>query len=432
MRQYKRSRELHHRASESIVGGVNSPARAFLSVGGDPLFAGSARGCRVWDADGNEYIDYICSWGPLIAGHAHPDVVAAIADSASRGTSFGMSTEAEIRLAEKIRSMMPSIELVRMVNSGTEAAMSALRLARGYTGRNKVVKFAGCYHGHGDSFLIKAGSGALTHGIPDSSGVTPGAAADTLVAEYNNLDSVHDVIAHQGNDIAAVIVEPVVGNMGTVPPAKGFLEGLREMTAEKGIVLIFDEVITGFRLSRGGAQGLFGVIPDLTVLGKIVGGGLPVGAYGGRRDIMEKLAPLGPVYQAGTLSGNPLAMAAGLATLNAVDYEETYEKLDITGALLAEGFRRAAAGAGIDVTVNRAGSMLTVFFTPGPVNDYESAARSDRALFSKWFRAMLDRGVLLPPSQFEAMFVSTVHNTNAIETTIKAAEEAFAVCAYPV
>lgn len=428
MRQYNRSRELHNRASESIVGGVNSPARAFMAVGGDPLFLGGARGCRVWDADGNEYIDYICSWGPLIAGHAHPDVVAAIADSASRGTSFGVSTEIEIRLAEKIRAMMPSIELVRMVNSGTEAAMSALRLARGYTGRNKVVKFDGCYHGHGDSFLIKAGSGALTHGIPDSSGVTPGTAADTRVAEYNNLDTVHDIIARQGDDIAAVIVEPVVGNMGTVLPAQGFLEGLREMTAERGIVLIFDEVMTGFRLSRGGAQGLFGVIPDLTVLGKIVGGGLPVGAYGGRRDIMEKLAPLGPVYQAGTLSGNPLAMAAGLATLNAADSAETYEMLEKTGAQLAEGFRSAASEAGIDVTVNRAGSMLTVFFTPGPVKDYDDAARSDRALFSKWFRAMLDRGVLLPPSQFEAMFVSTAHDGVALETTIQAAREAFAVC----
>lgn len=426
---FKKSREFHHRASQSIVGGVNSPARAFLSVGGDPLFVEHAGGCRIWDVDGNSYIDYICSWGPLIAGHAHPDVISALNKTASRGTSFGISTEAEILLVEKIRSMMPSIELVRMVNSGTEAAMSALRLARGYTGRSKVVKFVGCYHGHGDSFLIKAGSGALTHGVPDSAGVTPGQAADTLLAEYNNLEHVRKIVAEHGNNTAAIIVEPVVGNMGTVPPLPGFLEGLREIATSKGIVLIFDEVITGFRLSRGGAQELYGVIPDLTVLGKIVGGGLPVGAYGGRAAIMSKLAPLGPVYQAGTLSGNPLAMAAGLATLNLIDNRNTYSHLEQAGNKLSKGLSEAAKNAGVDVIINRVGSMLTVFFTSVPVIDYTSSSSSDKTLFSRFFRGMQKRGILIPPSQFEAMFISTAHDNESIETTIAAAGEAFRECA---
>jgi len=428
MRKFDVSRSLHERASRSIVGGVNSPARAFLSVGGDPLFVDAAAGCRIRDADGNDYIDYICSWGPLIAGHAHPEVVSAVREAAARGTSFGVSTEIEIRLAEKIRDMMPSIELIRMVNSGTEAAMSAVRLARGYTGRNKVLKFAGCYHGHGDGFLIRAGSGALTHGVPDSAGVTPAAAADTLVAEYNDIGQVEEIAARHGGDMAAVIVEPVVGNMGTVPPEKGFLEGLREITESKGIVLIFDEVITGFRLSRGGAQELYGVTPDLTVLGKIVGGGLPVGAYGGRGDIMRHLAPLGPVYQAGTLSGNPLAMAAGLATLNLLDDGNTYAELERKCAKLADGLAEAAEEAGVEITVNRAGSMFTVFFTSGPVTDFAGAAKSDREMFSRFFRAMLNRGVLLPPSQFEAAFVSTAHDEEVLSATISAAREAFREC----
>ena len=428
MNRYEKSRMFHKRASESIVGGVNSPARAFLSVGGDPLFIDRAEGCRVRDVDGNEYIDYICSWGPLIAGHAHPGVVSELHKAAARGTSFGVSTEVEILLAEKIRDMMPSLELIRMVNSGTEAAMSTLRLARGYTGREKVVKFAGCYHGHGDSFLIKAGSGAMTHGVPDSSGITKGTAGDTLIAEYNNLDSIHEIVTEHGKDIAAVILEPVVGNMGTVPPKPGFLQGLRKLTAAEGIVLIFDEVITGFRVSRGGAQELYGVRPDLTVLGKIVGGGLPVGAYGGSAEIMSRLAPLGPVYQAGTLSGNPLAMTAGLATLNLTDSAATYERLDTACERLCAGLLEAANHAGITLTINRVGSMFTIFFSQGPVVDYDSALKSDTGRFSRFFRAMLNRGILLPPSQFEAMFLSTAHDDEAIAETLEASAGAFGEC----
>ncbi len=398
MKQHETSRALHERAQQSIVGGVNSPARAFRSVGGDPLFIESASGSVIRDADGNDYIDYICSWGPLVAGHSHPSVVYAISAAASKGTSFGASTKTEIDLAEKIRSMMPSIELLRMVNSGTEAAMSALRLARGHTGRNKVLKFAGCYHGHGDSFLIKAGSGVLTHGVPGSAGVTPGAAEDTLIASYNDLDSVRAVAREHAGDLAAIIVEPVAGNMGVVPPKDGFLAGLRTIADETEAVLIFDEVITGFRVSRGGAQALYGVTPDLTVLGKIVGGGLPVGAYGGKRAIMESLAPLGPVYQAGTLSGNPLAMAAGLATLDIIDSEGAHNRLESHGSRLEKGLLSAAARAGVEVTVNRVGSMMTVFFNPGPVDGFGAASKSDTKRFAAYFRGMLARGVLMPPS----------------------------------
>jgi len=422
------SLKLHERALRSIVGGVNSPARAFKSVGGSPLFVKRAEGSRIWDVDGNSYIDYIGSWGPMILGHARPEILSAINNAASQGTSFGVSTEIEILLAEKIREMMPSIEMLRMVNSGTEATMSALRLARGYTGRANVLKFAGCYHGHGDSFLIKAGSGALTHGVPDSSGITPGTARDTLVADYNNLEQVSELISSCRNELAAIIVEPAAGNMGTVPPSPGFLEGLREMATAEGIVLIFDEVITGFRLSGGGAQELFAVKPDLTTLGKIIGGGLPVGAYGGRTDIMQTLAPLGPVYQAGTLSGNPLAMAAGLSALNLIDTEETYTQLERTGNRLARGLKKAAENAGIPVTINRLGSMFTVFFTEGPVKDYQSAVSCDTKRFSRFFRGMLKRGVLLPPSQFEAAFISTAHNNENIDATIAAAVEAFQEC----
>ena len=427
-RNFAASRSLHDRAEKAIVGGVNSPARAFKSVGGDPLFIAKAEGCHVWDADGNEYIDYIGSWGPMIAGHSHPKVLAALSETAQSGVSFGASTEIEIRLAEKIKSMMPSIQLLRMVNSGTEAAMSALRLARGYTGRNKLLKFTGCYHGHGDSFLIKAGSGALTLGSPDSAGVTPGTAADTLVAEYNDLDMVRTIIAANPGEIAAVIVEPVVGNMGTVPPQPGFLEGLRSITEDEGIVLIFDEVMTGFRLARGGAQERYGVTPDLTTLGKIVGGGLPVGAYGGKKEIMEKLAPLGPVYQAGTLSGNPLAMAAGLATLEIIDSPSTYENLGNAGEELVSGLTDAAKRAGVTVTINRVGSMFTVFFNGGTVIDYGSASASDTGMFSRFFRAMLEEGVLLPPSQFEAGFISTAHDNTVLKQTVDAARKAFTKC----
>jgi glutamate-1-semialdehyde 2,1-aminomutase len=420
-----KSRALHDLASKFIVGGVNSPARAFRSVGGNPLFADHARGCFLWDVDGNRYIDYIGSWGPLIAGHAHPEVIRAINEAAARGTSFGMSTEYEILLAKKIVSMMPSIEMIRMVNSGTEATMSAIRLARGYTGRRKILKFAGCYHGHGDSFLIKAGSGAMTLGVPDSAGITPGTTGETLVADYNNLSQVSALIADSKRDIAAVIVEPVAGNMGTVLPRPGFLEGLRELTHNEGIVLIFDEVMTGFRLARGGAQELYGVVPDLTTLGKIAGGGLPVGAYGGRAEIMNMLAPLGPVYQAGTLSGNPLAMAAGLATLTLIDCDDTYTSLEKAGDILTNGLNRAARAFSIPCSINRCGSMFTLFFTSDSVIDYSSALKSDTKLFARFFRGMLERGVLLPPSQFEASFISTVHDNQVLEDTISAAEKTF-------
>ncbi len=423
-----KSRLLHERAIKSIVGGVNSPARAFKSVGGDPLFIEKADGAWIWDADGNRYIDYIGSWGPMILGHAHPEVIKAVTKAASKGISYGASTEIEIQLAEKIREMIPSMELIRMVNSGTEATMSALRLARGYTGRSKVIKFTGCYHGHGDSFLIKAGSGALTLGIPDSSGITEGTARDTLVAEYNNLKQVREIVMANSEQIAAIIVEPVAGNMGIVLPSTGFLEGLREIADSDGIILIFDEVMTGFRLSRGGAQGLYGIRPDITTIGKILGGGMPVGAYGGRADIMSKLAPLGSVYQAGTLSGNPLAMAAGLASLNLVDSDEIYIKLENMGNTLAEGILRAAKDTGIDITINRAGSMFTVFFTDKPVIDYKSASSSDTEIFSRFFRSMLEHGVLLPPSQFESAFISLKHSGEAIENTIDAAREAFKEC----
>ncbi len=426
--KFDKSRLLHERAVQSIVGGVNSPARAFKSVGGEPLFIEKAEGCIIWDVDGNHYINSIGSWMPMIAGHAHPEVIAAVTSAASKGISYGVSTEIELQLAEKIRDMMPSIELVRMVNSGTEATMSALRLARGYTGRSKVIKFNGCYHGHGDSFLIKAGSGALTLGIPDSSGVTSGTAGDTLVAEYNNLEQVREIVAANNEQIAAIIVEPVAGNMGTVPPSNGFLDGLRKIADSGGIVLIFYEVMTGFRLSQAGAQGMFGITPDITTLGKIVGGGMPVGAFGGRADIMNRLAPMGPVYQAGTLSGNPLAMSAGLATLNLIDNDYTYSQLENTGKTLEEGLLKAARDAGEECTINRVGSMFTVFFTVEPVTDYQSASSSDTSRFSRFFREMLKRGILLPPSQFEAAFISIQHDSEVIETTICAASEAFKKC----
>ncbi len=425
---FNTSRTLHERACKSIAGGVNSPARAFKSVGGDPLFVTRAEGCALWDADGNRYIDYIGSWGPMIAGHAHPDIVTAVTEAAAQGMSFGVSTEREILIAEKIREMVPSIEMLRMVNSGTEATMSAIRLARGYTGRSKIIKFAGCYHGHGDSFLIKAGSGALTLGVPDSAGVTPGIAADTLVADYNDPDTVCRLIDSNSGEIAAIIVEPVCGNMGTVPPSPGFLEGLRERADASGIVLIFDEVMTGFRLARGGAQELYGITPDLTTLGKIVGGGLPVGVYGGRAEIMEKLAPLGPVYQAGTLSGNPLAVAAGLATLSLIDNDETYTRLEKSGKLLVDGIVDAAKRADVPVTVNRVGSMFTIFFTSGPVADFSGAMQCDTARFSRFFKGMLERGVLLPPSQFEAAFISTAHDDEALDSTIRDAVDEFREC----
>lgn len=412
-------------ARERIPGGVNSPVRAFKSVGRNPIFVKKAFGSKIWDVDGNEYIDYVGSWGPMILGHAHPRVIEALKHEAESGTSFGAPTELEVRMAELICSIMPSIEMVRMVNSGTEATMSAIRLARAFTKREKIIKFEGCYHGHGDSFLIKAGSGAMTLSVPDSPGVTAGVAAGTLNATYNNLDSVQNLINQYSRQIAAVIVEPVVGNMGCVPPVKGFLDGLRRLCTENGIVLIFDEVMTGFRVSLGGAQQLYGVTPDLTTLGKIIGGGLPVGAYGGRAEIMQLVAPSGPMYQAGTLSGNPLAMRAGFETLSVLKEDPTfYQRLEHLSARLSEGIGRNIKELGIPVTQNRVGSMFTLFFTEHPVTDYTSAAVSDTKRFGAYFRRMLDFGVYLAPSQFEAGFVSISHSTKDIDATIAANKQA--------
>jgi glutamate-1-semialdehyde 2,1-aminomutase len=421
-----RSEELFARARKVIPGGVNSPVRAFKAVGGNPRFIESASGARVRDVDGREYIDYLGSWGPMILGHAPAEVLEAISRAAARGTSYGAPCPAEVELAERVTRAMPKIEKVRFVSSGTEATMSALRLARGFTGRSKILKFEGCYHGHADSLLVAAGSGVATLGIPGSPGITEGTAADTLTAPYNDLRAVEAVAAEHGRDLAAVIVEPAAGNMGCVAPAPGFLAGLREITLRTGALLVFDEVITGFRLALGGAQSVYGITPDLTCLGKIIGGGLPVGAYGGRAEVMDRIAPDGPVYQAGTLSGNPLAMAAGCAALDALGRPDVYSRLDGLGARLEAGLREAAARARVEVTVNRLGSMLTVFFCAGPVTDYASAKRSDTARFARFFQAMLERGVYLPPAQFEAAFVSLAHTESDLERTIEAAREALA------
>lgn len=417
----RESDNLFERAQRSIPGGVNSPVRAFRSVGRTPLFIKRAQGSHIWDVDGTEYIDYVGTWGPAILGHAHPQVIEAIRKAALDGTSFGAPTELEVRMAELICTLVPSVEMVRMVNSGTEATMSAIRLARAFTGRQKIIKFEGCYHGHGDSFLIKAGSGALTFGVPDSPGVPPALAQLTLIATFNSLESVHHLVEQNRGEIAAIILEPVVGNMGCIPPRPGFLEGLRTLCTRENILLIFDEVMTGFRLAPGGAQQLYNIKPDLSTFGKIIGGGLPVGAYGGRRDIMEMVAPKGPMYQAGTLSGNPLAMTAGYETLSIIAHDtDFYATLDATSRMLEEGILENVRALGVPVTSNRVGSMFTLFFTPKPVVDYQSALTSDTKRFAAYFGAMLEEGIYLAPSQFEAGFVSSSHTSHDVEQTIEA------------
>ncbi|MEW4527974.1 glutamate-1-semialdehyde 2,1-aminomutase [Maioricimonas sp. JC845] len=415
------------RACRTIPGGVNSPARAFGAVGGEPLIMQRGEAQYLYDIDGNRLLDYVGSWGPHILGHGHPAVTEAIEDALrNRGTSFGAPTELETDLAELVVDAVPSVEMVRMVNSGTEATMSAIRLARGFTGRDVVIKFAGCYHGHVDSLLVEAGSGALTHGVPSSPGVPAGCTADTIALEYNNLDQLAATFEKRGNEIACIILEPVVGNMGVVAPQPGFLEGCRELCSKHDALLIFDEVMTGFRVAFGGAQERFGVTPDLTTLGKIIGGGLPVGAYGGRADVMKTVSPAGPVYQAGTLSGNPLAMASGIATLKTLKETNPYPQLEQTTTTLVEGLTQAAAEADIPHTVAQVGSMFTLFFNPDPVTSYTVSARNDTERFARYFQGMLNRGVYLPCSQFEANFVSAKHTEEDIAATIAAARQTFA------
>ena len=424
-----RSDELHARAQTLLPGGVDSPVRAFLAVGGAPPFVERGRGAYLWDADGNRYLDYFGSWGPMILGHAFPPVVEAIQRAAERSSSFGASTAAEAELAALVAEACPSIEMLRFVSSGTEATMSAVRVARAFTGRKYILKFEGCYHGHADTFLVKAGSGVATFGISGSAGVPEEVAHFTLALPYNDLEAVQRAFAAHRGEIAAVILEPVVGNMGCVPPAAGYLQGLRELTEREGTLLIFDEVMTGFRLAFGGAQELYGITPDMTTLGKIIGGGLPCGAFGGRADIMRMLAPLGPVYQAGTLSGNPLAMAAGRATVEHLKQHrgEVYPRLEALTASVASGVAEEAARAGIPITMNRVGAMWTWFFTQSPVTDFTSASGSDTARFGRFHRLMLDRGVWLPPSQYEAAFLGTAHTDADIAETMEAAREVFAL-----
>ena len=419
-----KSESLFARAVELMPGGVNSPVRAFRGVGGTPRFIRSAQGPTITDVDGRTYIDYVGSWGPMILGHADAEVVHALQEATENGTSFGAPNELEVELAEEIIDAVPSIEMVRMVSSGTEATMSAIRLARGVTGRSKLIKFEGCYHGHGDSLLVKAGSGVATLGLPDSPGVPRPLAEETITVPFNNADQLREVFSAHA-DIAAVIIEPVVGNMGCVPPLPGYLEAVREITKTNGALLIFDEVMTGFRVARGGAQELYGINPDITTLGKIIGGGLPVGAYGGTKELMNSIAPAGPVYQAGTLSGNPLSMTAGLVTLRRLRDKSIYEQLERASAKLCDGVAHAARDAEVSTVTNRVGSMWTTFFTNEPVINWDLANKADRARYGKFFHAMLDQGVYLAPSQFEAAFVSAAHTDEAIEKTIEAARQAF-------
>mgnify|MGYP003385519690 FL=1 len=419
--------DLFTQAQQHIPGGVNSPVRAFKGVGGDPVFFSEGKGAWLTDAEGNRYIDYVGSWGPMILGHAHPEVISAVQEAASHGLGFGAPTAIEIDMAETLCKLVPSMEFVRMVSSGTEATMSAIRLARGYTNRDKIVKFEGCYHGHADSLLVKAGSGALTLGVPSSAGVPASLAEHTLTLIYNDLDSVRDCFAELGDQIACIIVEPVAGNMNCIPPSKGFLEGLREICDQYGAVLIFDEVMTGFRVALGGAQQYYDVKPDLTTLGKVVGGGLPVGAFGGKREVMEHIAPLGPVYQAGTLSGNPIAMAAGLTTLQLIQTPDFHKNLDAAAKKLCEGLQKLADKAGIGFTTNQAGGMFGFFFTDEKeITSYEQVVQCDQERFKKFFHGMLEHGVYLAPSAFETGFISAAHGDAEIQATLDAAEQVFA------
>ena len=426
---HERSSVLFHQAKAAIPGGVNSPVRAFKSVGADPLFIKKASGSHIYDEDGNDFIDYVGSWGPMIVGHCHPDILKAVQETMTSGASFGAPTERETILANMVIDAVPSIEMVRMVSSGTEATMSAIRLARGFTGRDKIIKFSGCYHGHSDSLLVKAGSGAATFGVPDSPGVPADFAKHTLTAEFNSLESVRGLVASNRDAIACIIIEPVAGNMGTVPPREGFLEGLREICTNEGIILIFDEVMSGFRVAYGGMQELTGVTPDMTTLGKIIGGGLPVGAFGGKREIMEKLSPSGGVYQAGTLSGNPLAMSAGIATLNILKQPGFYAALETKSREVAEGIAKGAKDAGYPIYSTRIGSMFCAFFCKGDVIDWPTASQCDTRAFAKYFLGMLDEGVYLAPSQFETAFVSAAHSDADIEKTIAAAAKCFKLIA---